>query len=350
MMHKLTRAAFAMLAVLMLAVAGFAADPGLDLPNDPTLRAASQPSDQKKGSVLVYNLYSSAAAGGAANNTRINITNTNANNPVSVHLFFVEGSTCTVADSFICLTANQTASFLASDIDPGTVGYILAVASDSNGTPSAFDYLIGDEYVKLDTGHAANLGAEAISVSILPLLVFPVTGTNGALVRLEFDGICYNQLPRVLAVDNIPSRADGNDTLVVINRIGGNYATGANTIGSIFGLMFDDSETPLSYSIASGACQFRASLAGNVPRITPRIETFIPAGRSGWTKFWGTTTRDNSGFGGGSAELPALFGAVLNRNTTSATVSNAFNGGHNLHKLTLNPFTSIAIPIFPPGC
>ena len=45
-------------------------------------------------------------------------------------------------DSYICLTANQTASFLASDIDPGTVGYILAIATDGDGIPVAFDWLI----------------------------------------------------------------------------------------------------------------------------------------------------------------------------------------------------------------
>jgi len=41
-----------------------------------------------------------------------------------VHLFFVDGATCSIADSLVCLTPNQTASFLASDIDPGTTGYI----------------------------------------------------------------------------------------------------------------------------------------------------------------------------------------------------------------------------------
>jgi hypothetical protein len=339
-----------MLALVMMAGAALAADPGIDLPNDPALRAASQIGDQKKGSVLIYNLYSSGSTGGSTNNTRVTITNTNSSSGIFVHLFFVDGNSCAVADSYICLTANQTASFLASDLDPGVVGYILAIATDEDGVPAAFDYLIGDEYVKLDTGHAANLGAEAVSVSILPLLAFPVAGTNGALVRLEFDGLCYNRLPRVLAVDNIPARADGNDTLVVINRIGGNYATGANTIGTIFGLLYDDAENVFSYSVAAGTCQLRGTISNNFPRTTPRVENIIPAGRSGWTRFWGTTTRDNSSFGGGSAEIPSLVGAVLNRNANAGSQANAFNGGHNLHKLTLNPFTSIAIPVFPPSC
>ncbi len=195
MTYRLTRVVLALLAMALMVGSGLAADPGIDLPNaddgsDPAgIRRRSQVSDQKKGSILVYNLYSSASTGGSNNNTRISITNTSASLGAAVHLFFVDGSSCSVADSFVCLTPNQTATFLASDVDPGVVGYILAVASNLDGDPVAFDHLIGDEFVKLDTGHQANLGAEAISVSILPLLVFPVEGTNGALVRLEFDGV-----------------------------------------------------------------------------------------------------------------------------------------------------------------
>src|SRR5262245_47642086 len=159
MSHKLSRVMLGLLTLALMATAAFAADPGIDNPNDPSVRAASQINDQKKGSVLIYNVYSSGATGGNANNTRINITNTNSVRDVAVHLFFVDGSSCAVADSFMCLTSNQTSSFLSSDVDPGVTGYILAFASDTvTGNPIAFDYLIGDEYVKFATGHTANLG------------------------------------------------------------------------------------------------------------------------------------------------------------------------------------------------
>jgi hypothetical protein len=59
----------------------------------------------------------------------------------------------------ICLTANQTTTFLASEQDPGTTGYHLAIAVDGvNGCPINFNFLIGDEYIKLESGHFANLG------------------------------------------------------------------------------------------------------------------------------------------------------------------------------------------------
>src|SRR5262249_22626629 len=158
---------------------------------------------------------SSSASAPAANNTRINITNTNPTRDVSIHVFFVDGFSCSVADTFICLTRNQTASFTSSDADPGTQGYVAAFVVDFRGVPITFDWLIGDEYVKFATGHTANLGAEAVSVSILPLLVFLNDG--GSTATVFFDGVCYNKLPRTLAVDSVPSAADGNSTLLIVN-------------------------------------------------------------------------------------------------------------------------------------
>jgi hypothetical protein len=162
----------------------------------------------------------------------------------------------------------------------------------------------------------------------------------------------------VLGVDNIPARADGNDTLLVINRIGGNYAIGAGTVGLLFGLLFDDAENVFSFSQNANVCQLRATISNNFPRTTPRVENVIPAGRSGWMKIWTTSTVDQSGFvnlcgngPNGTANDPrAITGAVLNRNANAGAQANAFNGGHNLHHLTLNPMTVIFIPIFPPSC
>src|SRR5207249_11887622 len=145
-----------------------------------------------------------------------------------VHLFFVDGSTCTPADAFICLTPNQTMSFLASDFDPGTTGYIVAVAVDERGCPLNFNFLIGDEFIKLSSGHQANLGAEAIAAIAGGL---PVCDALAGTATLAFDGVSYNPLPRVLAVDNFPSQADGNQTQLIINRIGGNLLTGASRVG-----------------------------------------------------------------------------------------------------------------------
>ena len=69
---------------------------------------------------------------------------------------------------------------------------------------------------------------------------------------LAFNNISYNALPRVLAADNIPDRASGNDTLLVINRIGGNLLVGASPIGSIFGLLYNEAEQSHSFSFNTG--------------------------------------------------------------------------------------------------
>ncbi len=304
-----------------------AASPGLIPP------ATAEASDQKAGSVLIYNIYTSGSTSGNTQNTRINITNTNTALPAFVHLFFVaEG--CEVADSYICLTANQTASFLASDLDPGTTGYLVAVAVNSIGCPINFNYLIGDEYVKFTTGHAANLGAIAFSALAGGL---PACNSTSFIATLNFDGVSYNRVPAVLALDNVGSRADGNDTLLILNRIAGNLGIGASSLGTLFGILYDDAENALSFNV-TGGCQLRGSLTNNFPRTTPRFDTFIPAGRTGWLRIYNQTA------------AIGMTGSAINFNANAASSAGAFNQGHNLHALTLNANSSYVIPVFPPSC
>lgn len=309
-------------------------------------------SDQRPGSVLIFPIYSSDAANPSLQNTRLNFTNTHTLRPAYLHLFFLDGSSCAVADNFLCLTPNQTTSFQISDLDPGVTGYVIAVAVDSRGCPTNFNYLIGDEYIKFSSGHSANLGAEAYSAlfvttdangnPITPVDPF-VCSASANTARLIFDNTVpnqpidserhYNRLGRVLAASNIPSRADGNDTMLIVNRIGGELGLGATTLGSLFGIFYDDSEAAVSFTFSAGGCQFRSSITNNFPRITPRFESFVPAGRSSWLKV-------------GLANEGGLVGATINANPNS----NGFRGGHNLHKLTLNPAVTLTMPVFPPSC
>lgn len=294
--------------------------------------APAEASDQKAGSVLIYNLYTSSTDP-TRQNTRINLTNSHPQLPSFVHLFFVaEG--CSVADSYVCLTANQTASFLASDLDPGTSGYLVAVAVDAIGCPTAFNHLLGDEYVKFASGHAANLNAVAFAA--LPGGLTTCDG-NSVTTALNFDGLSYNRAPRVLALSNVGSRADGNDTLLILNRIGGNLGLGASTLSTLFGILYDDAENALSFQM-TGSCQLRNSITNNFPRTAPRFETFVPAGRSGWLKVFSQSPTDIG-----------ILGAVINVNANAAAAAGAFNQGHNLHALTLSATNTYIVPIFPPG-
>ena len=321
--RKLTQMFLALAALVVLAMSALAADPGTPIPD------ASAVSDQKAGSVLIYNLYSSSSTNPVAQNTRINITNTDDRDGVFVHLFFVDGNTCSVADSYICLSKSQTTSFLASDIDPDVTGYIVAVAVGADGCPIKWNKLIGDEYVKATNIVGANLGAEAISA-----IAAPACDANSVFATLKFDGAAYNELPRVLAIDNVASAKDGNETFLVVNRISGSLIDGAFSIGSIFGILFDELESGHSFTFAGG-CQLRATLSDSFPRTTPRYTSVVPAGSTGWLKFWATSDR-------------ALLGAVFNKNAQASATS--FNGAHNLHKLTTTTAGSYTIPVFTAMC
>ena len=73
-------------------------------------------------------------------------------------------------------------------------------------------------------------------------------------------------------------------------------------------------------------------------RATPRFDTVIPSGRSGWAKYY------NSGVD------EAFLGATINLNQNSAVQTSAFNEGHSLHKLSYTTAARYTIPILPPAC
>ena len=302
-------------------------DPGQPWP------VASMISDKKAGSVLIYPYYTSSPSNPAAENTRFAITNISPTDRLAVHLFFVDGSNCSVADSYICLTPNQTAVMLASDIDPGVSGYVVAVVVEfGTGLPKAANCLIGDEYLKLASGHAANLGAEAIAAQ----KVNPAgTDLNASNVLLRFDAVNYNPLARVLAMNNIPSPQDGNSTLLIVDRIGGDLSVGAATINGLFGLLYDDAEKAYSFNLSASTCQVRTPVANL--RVTPRLDSIITSGRTGWMRIYGATDI-------------GILGVMITRNVNVTTQSNAFNQGHNLHKLTLTTSAVYTMPVFPPSC
>ena len=295
-------------------------DPYPDYPN-----AISN--DQRPGSILIFPYYTSYASGAVQTNTHISITNTDSFLPAYLHLFFVDGNTCTVADNFICLTPNQTISFTASDLDPGIAGYLIAIAVDKNGCPTNFNRLIGDSYIKQPSGFIANLAA--ISV---PAIEVSTCDLSELFTTINLDGKQYNRLGRVLALDNVPSTADGNTTMIVLNRIGGNLGDSASTLGPLTGLLYNDRETGFSFTLNPGACQVRAPLSPSFPRSSPRITEIIPAGHSGWIKL-------------GLQNEGAMVGAMIN---TTSNLS-GYRGGHNLHILTLGT-TSLTIPIIAPPC
>jgi hypothetical protein len=286
--------------------------------------------------VLFFPVYTSSVTSPATQNTRINITNADSQRPAFVHLFFIDGASCSTADMYLCLTQNQTATFVASEFDPGTTGFIIAVATDSRGCPTVHNALMGDEYVKFASGHQANLAADA-AAGLSGLIVSPPCDDTSFQAQLNFSGVDYNLLGRALALSNLPDRASGNNTMLILNRIGGNLAFGTAPLGTIFGILYNDTENAFSFSFTLSSCQLINTLSSNFPRTVPRLEQVIPAGRSGWLKLWPF----NDG---------AVFGAAIVFNPDVATQPSVFTHGHNLHKLTLTTAGVLTIPVFPPNC
>ncbi len=314
-----------LIALALMTMTSFAADPGVPFPVDGVVN------DQKPGSILFFNVYTSSAVNPLNENARINITNTNQTTPVTVHLFFVDGATCTTADFTLCMSPSFTFSFLASEYDPGTTGYLMVVAIGPSGCPIVHNALVGDSYVRFASGHSAALAAESVAAYKAP----PCDDTK-VVVDLNFDGVEYERLPTVLALDNIPSGADGNQTMIILNRPSGNFGLGPDRIGFVSGLLYNDEEDAFSFAINSNLCQYRFIFNNTTPRTVPRFSTVVPAGNSGWVKFF-------------TYDAIPLLGAVINYNPAAASSPTAFNGGHNLHKLR-STRSVINIPVFQTNC
>jgi hypothetical protein len=308
-----------------------AADPGI-----PSRNSVPDPrvySDQKPGSVLLYDYYTSNPGNLKGENSEFTITNTNSNASVTVHFMFVAWD-CSVADALLCLAPNQTTTFLASEVDPGVTGYIVAFAEDSeDGCPISFNHLIGSESIKLASGHTASLGAVAVSALYQGKL--PGCNQQTPLATLHFDGVRYNQLPRVLAVDRLRSPADDNAALLIVNSINGNLATGAQPIRNLDGELFNDAGMSYAFTRTCG-CGLSAPLNNTFPATQPLFAEVIPAGRTGWLKLK-------------ARQELAISGAILNFNAKPTERNTAFTGGHNLQHLELVT-ASVLVPVFSPYC
>ena len=280
---------------------------------------------QLPGSILVYPLYSSISTNTQAEDTRLTITNTSPTDLVGVHLFWIDGAGSTVADSLICLTSNQTARFAASEFDPDIGGYLIAIAIDPlTGCPINHNRLIGELYLRTIAGQAANLAA----ISIQALEHQPaVCDQTSVTAEIRFDGYNYQLLPTTMAVDHLPSPADGLESLLIIDRIEGSLVTGMRTIGDLAGVVYNDLEVGQSFTIGSSRRQLRLALADSTLRITPRLSKSIPNGRTGWMRV-------------SHADDGAIIGAVLTRS----------RHGHNLHALGMTAAARLVVPLTGRGC
>jgi hypothetical protein len=305
--------------------------------------------DMKLGSVLFFNYYTSDPNNTASVDTIFNLTNVHPTSDIALHLFFVDSTTCNVADAFFCLTRNQTASFRASDMDPGVVGYVIAVAVDSAGRPVSFNALAGEAMIGTGTGHRFLLPA-VVAARRDGFFASPVN-SDGQSATMFFNNAQYDLLPQTLVLDSFPSQVAGigapaaNTVLYVYSPLP-NLTTPDAFSGSLFFLVYDDQE-----QIFSGSMGLNCFLSSSKQRITsvrttPNVNTIVPSGHTGWASFYGIGERTVvSNITGGTTTLSnfPLMGAT-------ATRFGNFNGGHNLRLATTFAGYSITIPLITPNC
>jgi len=275
-------------------------------------------SDLKPGSVLFFNRYTSSPLSSTLGDTQINITNFHQSRAVNLHFFFVDGSSCSVADSGTSLAANQTATFMMSESDPGTYGYIIVVASnDTGGLPFQFNYLAGTAYVRESDGRQGTL--QAISIGKLSLGDITPDPTDGKY-KLKFNGTDYEKFPYVAAISSVESQTTSTGYLYIYSP-STNLYYGETTTVNVSTLLFDDSSVSTSSSFTL-TCYRQDSLSTLFSR-SGGINRRIPAGRTGWIRMSG---------GGGP-----ILGSVIFRNAL-------FGGGYNLHAISLYGSHEIILP------
>lgn len=309
--HNLTKLVFVLTALAWCSSAALAQVPSLNNPPEYSVL-----SDYKPSSILIFPKYTSNASAPQLGDTQINITNTNQTQSIEIHLFAVDGSSCSVADAFISLTRNQTATLLMSDFDPGVTGYLIALAV--GGGPTKFNWLIGDEYIRETDGRQANIQA----IGIAKISDQPVLDDGSGSAFLVFNGIQYEQLPAAIGLSSFNSQVTDSTQINLLTPTS-NLALGTPPPSTrLFVIVYNDVETAFSTSI-SVSCYSTFLL--NSLRITGGLNTQIPAGRSGWIRFNGSGK--------------PIFGYAQNRGPV-------FNGGHNLHVLQLLSRYEIAVPSF----
>ena len=166
--------------------------------------AATIVGDQKPGSVLFFNRYTSSASNTLREDSTLNLTNTNPAAAAYVRLFLVTAATCQPTELQFCLAPQQTVSLLMSDLDPGVRGYAIAIATNLQGEPIQFNWLTGNAILRQPAGNiSGSYNSLLNAVAIAKRKDGNVANTNG-LAEMVFDDVVYDRLPGQIAFDSVP--------------------------------------------------------------------------------------------------------------------------------------------------
>jgi type 1 fimbria pilin len=274
-------------------------------------------SDIRPGSVLFFNRYTSNPNNPQFGDTQVNITNVHPSQSASIHLFFVDGATCSIADFGMSLTPNQTMSFLMSEYDPGIQGYLVAVATDGS-VPEQFNFLVGTAFIRESDGRQAILPA----ITVLKLSPGTIEPKEDGSYSMRFNGAEYERLPSALALTSFNSETTDSNTLIIYSP-SRDLVFGSTDSVSIFTLLYDDAEKSISGNF-SVRC-YRTDTLTTLFNRGGGVNRHVPAGRTGWIKL--------------SATGRPLLGSVISRGPV-------FSGGYNLPAITLLSSYEITLPVF----
>jgi hypothetical protein len=292
--------------------------------------AASIIGDQKPGSVLFFNRYTSNASNPARENSTINITNTSPTTQAFVRLFLVSGTTCQTTEIQLCLAAQETVSLLMSDFDPGVKGYAMAVATNVQGQPIQFNWLTGNVVVKQTASNSGGPYSSLLGALALAKRKDGVIPNVNGLAEMIFDDVNYDRLPGQIAFDSVPSQIGAaNLTVVSVYRPLTDFSSVPSASVQITGWSKNNNgDVVASAGNQNAVCYNDVNMS--TFRLQPTvINQFIPTGSTAW-------------FAASAVDLLPLMGSQFN--------TGEFNGGNNARPLTFSAEYKIRIPVAAVTC
>lgn len=235
----------------------------------------------KAGSLLIFPKFTSDSGRPNQVNTLLTITNTNPRDEINVRVFFIHD--CLVEDRMINLFSNQSRTLVAGKEVPGKTGYAIAVAIDSHGLPTQFNWLIGGANLRDGRGHEA--GYNAFSVAKRSAGSAGLDGT-GRAAEIIFNHTDYDRLPKLVAIDHLQNQ-DAN--------FASSQATDVMLISppaDLSGLNPNPFKLAATAYDAAGAAypqdlEVNCSLDDQVAQLwtAPPFRTIIGVNRPGWATF-----------------------------------------------------------------
>ena len=289
--------------------------------------SASLLGDQKPGSLLFFNRYTSNASNLLSEDTTINLTNAHPATSVFVRLFLINGATCEPQKMELCLAAQQTVSYQMSDLDPGIKGYVVAVATNQLGEPIQFNWLSGNTIIRQSAANTSRPFTSMVSaIAVAKRKEGELKPGQNNEAEMIFDDVNYDRLPLQNAFDGVPSQVNAaNATIFAFYRplpnLGGGPASATVQITGWGSNQLNQVVT--SNGSVSTACynDFAVSQIRLLP--TP-VAQLLPSGATAW-------------FAASTANSQPLLGVQLN--------SGQFNSGGNARALSYAAEYRIKVPV-----